>query len=355
MRYVSLKQAAAGMVLANELYDSYGRTLIGANHPLTDSYIEKLQKYGFWGVYISDELSEGIEVESVISPQLKARGMESVRACNIDDCKKVAKQIVEEILDSGKVSLDLADLRSYDDYTYAHSVNVGVICGVIGMGMYMSEQDMIHLVTAALLHDLGKLSIPPEILNKPGRLTPEEYAAMKTHAKKSYELICERWDISAKVKTAVLFHHENVDGSGYPNGIDGASQTLFTKILHVADVYDALVSKRPYKNPYSPYEASEYMMGMCGSMFDRQVVDALLRFVPLYPKGTTVLLSNGRTGIIYENAGIHNLRPILRMTDGTMMDMADSRCLNLALAPVDVFYEEIETAEKSRHEMIKLV
>ena len=90
-------------------------------------------------------------------------------------------------------------------------------------------------------------------------------------------------------------------------------------------------------------------------MFDRQVVDALLRFVPLYPKGTTVLLSNGRTGIIYENAGIHNLRPILRMTDGTMMDMADSRCLNLALAPVDVFYEEIETAEKSRHEMIKLV
>ena len=119
---------------------------------------------------------------------------------------------------------------------------------------------------------------------------------MKSHATVSYELLKERWDVSAQVKSAVLFHHENVDGSGYPQGLEGHEQTLFTKILHVADVYDALVSKRPYKNPYSPYEASEYLMGGCGIMFDQTVVDILLRYVPLYPKGTAVILSDGQIG-----------------------------------------------------------
>lgn len=118
----------------------------------------------------------------------------------------------------GNVSLDLTDLRSYDDYTYAHSVNVAVYCGVIGMGMGMSEVELGHLVTAALLHDLGKLQIPDEILNKPGRLTQEEYLIMKSHATLSYQIISERWDISAHIKEAVLHHHENVDGSGYPDG-----------------------------------------------------------------------------------------------------------------------------------------
>lgn len=87
---------------------------------------------------------------------------------------------------------------------------------------------------------------------------------MKTHSKLSYKFIKERWDISAQVKTAVLYHHENVDGSGYPEGIDGDSMTIFTKILHVADVYDALISRRPYKSPYPSYEACEYLMGAGG-------------------------------------------------------------------------------------------
>lgn len=174
-------------------------------------------------------------------------------------------------MERGTVSLDMTDLRTYDDYTYAHSVNVAVICCVIGVGMELSESELTQLATAALLHDLGKLSIPPEILNKPGRLTQEEYQIMKSHATLSYELIRERWDIPANVKTAVLYHHENVDGSGYPQGIDASQQSLFIRILHVADVYDALVSKRPYKEPYSPYEASEYLMGACGIMFDKKL------------------------------------------------------------------------------------
>lgn len=353
MRYVSLKDARPGMVLAYDLYDSFGRTLVGSNCELTAYYIEKLNDYGFDGIYIEDELSKGIEIEPAISPQLRASGLECVREGNIDGCQDIAKRIVEEILDRGAMSLDLADLRTYEDYTYAHSVNVAVFCCAIGMGMEMNEEDLTNLVTAALLHDLGKLQIPNEILNKPGRLTQEEYQIMKSHATLSYEYISERWDLSAHIKTAVLFHHENVDGSGYPQGLDESEQTLFTKILHVADVYDALISKRPYKKPYLPYEASEYLMGGCGIMFDRTVVNTLLKYVPLYPKGTEVVLSDGRVGIIYENSGMHNLRPIVRLMDGTLLDLARAENFDITLMVPEGTEQLTEEAERERNEMIK--
>ena len=354
MRYVKLEDAKPGMCLAHSLYDSYGRTLISSSGVLTQSYLEKLNEYGFDGVYIEDELSKGIEVEPVISPALRAEGLACVRESNIDKCQKIASKIVEEILNKGKITLDLTDLRSFDDYTYAHSVNVAVISCAIGFGMRLNEEELTDLVTAALLHDLGKLSIPSEILNKPGRLTQEEYQIMKSHPLLSYELIKERWDLSSHIKVAVLYHHENVDGSGYPEGIEGIEQTLYTRILHVADVYDALVSKRPYKNPYSPYEASEYLMGGSGIMFDRNVVATLLKYVPLYPKGKQVLLSDGRTGIIMENTEYHNLRPVVKLTDGTVLDLTARENFNITVKnAVGEEMGETEKDEASRQEMIQ--
>lgn len=354
MRYITLRDARPGMRLAYDLYDSFGRTLVGSNCELTENYIEKLYGYGFDGIYIEDEISKDINVESVISPTLRTEGLVCVRDGDIDGCKDVAKHMVEDVLERGILSLDMTDLRCYDDYTYAHSVNVATVCCVIGIGMEMSIEDITNLVTAALLHDLGKMQIPEEILNKPGRLTQEEYQIMKSHATLSYEIISERWDLSAQIKTAVLFHHENVDGSGYPQGIDGSEQTLFTKILHVADVYDALVSKRPYKKPYSPYEASEYLMGGCGIMFDHDVVATLLKYVPLYPKGTEVVLSDGRSGIICDNTSMHNLRPIVRLLDGGMLDLVKPENLHLTLAvPMEECEISPEASEQERREMIK--
>lgn len=354
MRYVSLKDAKAGMCLAFSLYDSYGRMLIGEENILTDSYIKKLGEYGFAGVYIIDKLSEDIEIEPAISPALKQEGMVCVRECNVEGCISVAKRIVEYIVNISTRSLDMTDMRSYDDYTYAHSVNVAVISCVIGLGMGMKNDELEILVTAALLHDFGKLSIPKEILNKPGRLSQEEYQIMKSHASLSYEAIRERWDLSAYVKTAVLHHHENVDGSGYPEGTEGASQTVYTKILHVADVYDALVSKRPYKNPYSPYAATEYLMSACGTMFDQKIVELFLKYVPLYPIGTKIILSDGREGIIYDNSGYHNLRPIVRLMDMSLLDLYSEENLSLTFRTDQDEEEQImRQNEEERQEMVK--
>ena len=191
-------------------------------------------------------------------------------------------------------------------------------------------------------------------MNKPGRLTPEEYQIMKKHAEYSYKLLSNRWDISAHVKQTVLLHHENYDGSGYPQGLLGKEQSIFVRILHVADVYDALTSKRPYKKPYSPYEAIEYLMGACGIMFDKQVVEVFLEYVPLFPKGTRVNLSDGRTGIIFENAGKHNLRPVIMLDDGEKIDLMDKEYLNITILPPD--YLDVvspDEEEEGRNNMVE--
>ena len=352
MRYVLLKDAEPGMCTAYNVYDSYEHILISAGISLTKTYIEKLRKYGFEGVYIIDELSEDIKVEQVISPELRAKGLARVREKNVEKCQSVSVDIVEEILGKDVLSLDLTDLRTFDDYTYAHSVNVAVLCCIIGLGLKLKAQELRQIVVAALLHDIGKQSVPTDILNKPERLTPEEYEVMKSHAKTSYELVKNRKDLPVAVKTAILHHHENVDGSGYPQGIEGNDLSLLAKILHVADVYDALTSARPYKAPYSPYEASEYLMGACGIMFDKEVVQALLRFVPLYPKGSMVKLSNGQRGIIFDNVGHHNLRPVIRLTDGTMFDLEDEENLNVTIIH-DAEEEDVVESELARKQMLR--
>ena len=356
MRYIDIKEAAPGMELAYDLFDSFGRTLISANSTLTGKNLEKIKKLGVEGLYIEDELAQDIEIDDIISPMLKSKGMNCVKEADVNGCKDVATDIVNSLLSKNNVSLDLTDLRTFDDYTYSHSVNVAVLSSVIGLGLKLKEEDLVNLVLAGLLHDIGKLSIPPEILNKPGRLTHEEYTIMKNHAIYSYEKVKDRMDISAQVKQAILYHHENMDGSGYPNGVDEGSLSLYARVLHVADVYDALVSKRPYKEPYSPYEATEYLMGGCGAMFDQTVVSAFLRYVPIYPKGTEVMLSNKKRAIIFDNTGARNMRPIVRLVeDCTLIDLWDEEYLNITIASTAAHGRTVEAYEKARNEMISPV
>ena len=331
MRYVLIEQVQPGMESTGSLYDYYGSVIISPKTKLTEEDIQRIKEFGYHGIYINDRLSEDIDVEDVISPTLRAEGLSCVRARDIDGCKKVAQRIVDQIASRSEVSLDVTDLRTYDNFTYSHSVNVAVYACVIGIGLHYDEASLKMLVTAALLHDLGKLSIPEDIINKPGRLTKDEYNLMRKHPVLSYELIKDDPKIPKDVKEAVLSHHENEDGTGYPNGARGESQSDFTKILHVADVYDALVSERPYKKPYSSYEAAEYMMGGCGILFNQRMVEALLDFVSLYPKGTEVTLSDGRTGIIVENSGFNNLRPVVRLLNGSTIDLTLKRNLSLTI------------------------
>jgi len=353
LRYVSLDRVVPGMKPAYDLLDDHGRVLVGVQGTINESYIERLYQYGFSGIYIDDAFSEDIEIDSPIPPALKAKGMDCVKRLDVDGCKAVAMAIVETLMNNPNISMNIQDLRCYDNYTYAHSMNVAVLSGAMGIGLGMNGKELGYLVTAALLHDLGKLMIPEPILNKKGRLTAEEYSLMKSHALMSYDAIRNRDDLSAHIKVAVRHHHENVDGTGYPDGVKGDKLTIYAKILHVADVYDALTSKRPYKQAYSTYEALEYLMGNCGTQFDMGCVHLLMKYVPLYPKGIEVELSNGVTGIIYNNNGAHNMRPVIKTFDEEFIDLLDFDNLSLTVVKTQgKEIESIEAAEERRRDMV---
>lgn len=322
MRYIRIEEAEPGMRLGKAVYDAYSRMLLPKQCLLTADYIQKLNIRGYLGFYIEDEFSEGIEVNDTIGPEIRNRGAEALRKKDIDTALQVAKDIVGQILTCDTVSLDMVDLRTFDDYTYRHSVNVAVLSTIIGMGMGLGQEDLNDLCVGAIFHDMGKLMIDADIINKRGRLTKEEFAVIKTHPTLALELLTNRWNISVAAKEAIVSHHENADGSGYPRGLQKEEIPLFARIIHVADVYDALTSKRPYKEPYTPSESIEYLMGGCNILFDEQVVRTFLKCVPVYQKGVMVKLSDGRDAIVYENTE-NPIRPKVRLRTGKILDLGD--------------------------------
>ena len=335
MRYINIEKVEAGMVLAKEVFDDDGRVLLAANTILTKEYIIRLSIRGYQGVYIEDELSRGIQIDEVISIELRNEGAKAVKEGNIDSLKSIAKNIVSQLLEKDKsISLDIKDLRTYDNYTYKHSVNVAVISTIIGIYLSYDEESLYELCLAALMHDIGKTKIDPGIINKPGRLSMMEYRIVQEHARYSYDILDENYLISARTKQAVLHHHENEDGTGYPDRLVGDEIPPYAKIIHVADVYDALTSKRPYKKPYALSEAIEYLMGGSNVLFDRKAVEAFLEAVPVYAKGIDVLMTNGERAIVVSNTS-NPLRPIVRLVDsGKDIDLSnDKDYISVTIAP----------------------
>lgn len=323
MHYLPIYKVEPGMVLGRDMYDFTNQVLLRRGKILSERLIKRLQEYGYQGVYVDDEFSKDLEIEELLTMEMRTKALMSIKELDVDGARDVAQEIVEKILRSETVSLDMIDLRSYDDYTYYHSVNVAVLATIVGMGMGYTEDELRDLCIAGMFHDIGKQSIPPEILNKPGSLTAEEFEIIKQHPQKSYDFLSDKWEITSNIKMGVLCHHENEDGTGYPLGITGDRIHPFAKILHVVDVYDALSSKRPYKKAYARSEALEYLMGGSTSMFSADVINVFMQYVPIYPKGMGVILSDGREGIICGNNKASSLRPRVRITDGSEVDLMD--------------------------------
>ena len=356
MRFVSIEGLEEGMILGRDIYDDQNRIILTRGQVLNSGYIVGLMNQGFTGAYIEDAYSAGIEVHRAISPRVRLEAIDAFKREDLDRCKEIAVEMVGEIIERGMANIDFKDLKSYSNHTYSHSVNVAITCCLMGIARGFNDTDLYDLCVAALLHDLGKLHIPDDIINKPGKLTKDEYEIVKTHPVISYNLVKDNPAIAMESKTAILFHHENVDGSGYPKGVGKVEMTHFTNILHVADVFDALTASRPYKEPYSPFEACEYLMGGCGIMFDKATVELLTRAVPLYPKGTEVLLSNGMRGLIFDNTGVHNLRPITRLPNGSSIDLAQRQNLSIAIkAATDDLIEEAEALRSEEKALVYIV
>lgn len=325
MRYVVINDVRPGMILGRALYDNTDTMLLTEGNEITGEIIDKLKQRGYPGVYIDDAWSRGIQIEEIISEELRRHAAQSLQELDVDATMEAAGKIVEQVVQSEAAFLELIDLRSYDNYIYQHSVNVGIFSAIIGMGGGYRGNRLLDLCLAAIFHDLGKILIDSSILNKPGKLSPMENEVVRRHPQVSYDMLYDKQNIPERVRTAVLCHHENEDGSGYPNGLSGAEIHPFAKIIHVADVYDALSSKRPYKEACSFSESYEYLLGGCGTMFDKSVVEIFSKYVPIYPKGMRVELSNGQEALVVKNYRNNRLRPTVILIDGAILDLQDER------------------------------
>lgn len=287
---------------------------------LNEKAIEYIKTQGYMGVYISDLMSADVEPEEVVDQLTIRKGLEAVESENVGAIINVSAEIVAQITAKNDVSIDLFDLRSYDDYTFHHSVNVGVFAVAVGRKMGLNDEELNLLSTAGICHDLGKSKIDIGIINKPGRLTDEEFQEIKNHPRYSFEILSNNPEVPSVVKQAALMHHENENGSGYPLGKEGRDIPLFAKIIHAVDVYDALTCKRAYKDPFAPVDALEYLNSGRGTLFDSKIVDVILKVIPAYPPGMEVSLSNGEVALVVSHTQ-NALRPKIKLSSNELINL----------------------------------
>ncbi len=301
MKFIYSQNLEPGMTLARDIISPGLSLMLRTGMALNAEHITHLQEKGYLGAYITDNDQFNIVLEEAISAKTMSESVKAVASGDIDGIMLAARDIVADISKMERLSIDIIDLRSFDDYTYHHSVNVAVYSVAVAKYMGLDEKEQKEICEAGICHDLGKRMIPVEIINKPGKLTDKEYAEIKKHPQYSYDMLRNNPDISGTVRQAVLCHHENENGSGYPRGKTGDELHMIAKILHAVDVYDALTSRRPYKAPYSPAEAYDYLMGGINILFNEEVINSMKMVIPIYPIATEVVLSNGETAVVLDH------------------------------------------------------
>ncbi len=330
--FVSISHLKPDMILARDIYGIDKTTsavvMLRAGQVLTTAIIKNMSNLGLNGVYIQEK--EGMDKEyQIVDNTTKKELLDSIQqiydlsekttealysGC-ISHANDVLDKLIDTIVENPNMYIDISSLRLYDDCTYNHSLGVTVLSIAIGKTLGLSRKSLSQLALCALLHDIGKMQVPIDIITKPGRLTNEEFTEIKQHPNMGGEILKKNDLVSDLVLKGVMSHHEKVDGTGYPRNLKGKDIPLFGRIVACADVYDALTSTRPYRTPATPSEAIEYIMGGTGRQFDRGVVRSFLKCISPYPVGSCVSLSSGDTAVIVEQ-NIHNpMRPKIFMME----------------------------------------
>ena len=358
-----LKEYTKGIATVAEDVISNGTVLLPRGTELASlmSSVENLENtLRRWGIFsIPITLSNKLDVNdlehmlktaeanlSVIDPQLARETVTQVSnvygritdgVCKPEDISHLAEQgrnLAKEVAQATQVMFCLGQVRSWDEYTYVHSLNVALLGGFLASRLFPGRVELMESMSmGGILHDLGKARVPQEILNKPGRLAPEEFDIMKKHAIYGAELATENSVTDEHVLAVVRGHHERFMGGGYPDGLMKDNIPIEARIAAVADVFDALTAQRVYKPPIETRSAISIMLENMDGHFDPQVVRILLTSLGLYPPGTMVELSDGSIGIAVGARGNDLLRPeVLLQIDRTGRRVSgDMRIIDLSM------------------------
>jgi HD-GYP domain-containing protein (c-di-GMP phosphodiesterase class II) len=229
--------------------------------------------------------------------------------------------------------ISLARLKTKDDYTYLHSVAVCALMIGLGRTLGLTGDTLKSAGMAGLLHDVGKMMIPNAVLNKPGKLTDDEFTTIKSHPLRGWEILKESYGVDAIALDVCLHHHERVDGKGYPNKISGDDLTLFARMGAVCDVYDAITSDRCYKNAWAPGEAIRKMAEWKDGHFDEIIFQSFVKTVGIYPIGSLVKLRSGRLAVVTDQSERSLLLPKVKVFFSTKSQIhVPPEIIDLALA-----------------------
>lgn len=249
--------------------------------------------------------------------------------------KAVVKECVDSILRNPAALLWLARIKNNDQYSAEHSLRVAILAIALGRELGMRPLQLEEIGVCGMLHDVGKIKVPDEILNKPGALTPEEFTIMKEHSEHGRKLLLSNHQITPSTVDVAYAHHERMDGKGYPRGLDASRIPYSAKIIAVVDAYDAINSDRVYSRGKSSLEALRILFDSAGSHFDDDIVGCFISMIGIYPAGEIVELSNGEVAIIIGCPPDNKLKPRLLVVRDEDKQLCAERVIDLARNPKD--------------------
>ena len=325
MRLVNTRYVEEGSVLARPVIDSSGMVLLQAGVRVTSSYIGRLISMGYDVLFIQDDRLEDVELHMSITDQTREAAYKTIENVSkyiesgnesslmVSNIRETVHRMLNDLLFSADILGNLTEIQGYDDYTFHHSVNTTIIGLVLGLASGYSENKLLEFGMGVLMHDIGKVKVPESILNKKTPLMDEEFEEIKRHSAIGFDILRKNNDFSLLSAHIAFQHHEKWDGSGYPRGLIGSEIHEYGKLVAIADVYEALTSKRVYRKAIEPNVAYEYVVSQSNQHFDPQVLEVFKRHIAVYPSSSGIILSNGQRGnVVKQNPAFPN-RPLVRV------------------------------------------
>ena len=335
MQKVTIKNIVPGAIVTKPIFNEDGVMLVPNGTILHEMGVRRLIEMGIheaFIVYPESETSRILELyeESphlddiiyqrtrVQAKQLIKRAMSRMLPGDQLDMGKISNivdEIIDQLLSVKEIILTLSRLKTIDDYTYEHCVNVCVISLVIGIDLNLKQPELRHLGVGALLHDVGKAYISGDVLNKPATLTNQEYDQIKSHTEIGYKILIKS-GVAEEAAQIALYHHEKYDGTGYNRCLSGDTIPLLSRIVTLADSYDAMSNDRTYRKKLAPDKVYKEIANLSGSQFDCNITDRFLRRIDLFPIGTGIILNTGHKGVVVGHNKFLPQSPVIRIFKG---------------------------------------
>lgn len=341
IKRIRVKTLKIGDIIATDvMYGGRTRPLVVKNSVVTPYIKERLEELDIMNVEILSKRQskeELIKIEKerkkkVFKRQYK-EDIDNIKdvfsdiitgeKVNLNKINNISQNLIQNADDIVTTFESIDEIKLMDDYTYAHSINVSIYAMMLGKWLDLGDEEIKSLVKSGVLHDIGKGKLDKEILNKPGKLTDEEFNHIKTHPVLGYEICKPMIFLSDDIKNGVLMHHEKLDGSGYPLGIRGSQIPFHARIIAICDIYDALNAKRVYKEEQTPFDTFDQIIEIGKRQLDQEILGVFLKNIVSIYIGRRVKMSNGEQGEVIHIPEEDISNPIVKI-NGAFYDLSKS-------------------------------